>query len=69
MKETGDITENVKLTSFRVEPHVVSFVDYQVNGVYEIDVRVTNVASESKRIKCIPPSTDNFTIRRIKYPS
>lgn len=30
---------------------------------------MTNVASESKRIKCIPPSTDNFTIRKIKYPS
>lgn len=52
-----------------MEPHVVNFVDYQVNGVYEIDVKVTNVAGESKRIKCVPPSSENFTIRRVKYPS
>lgn len=69
MKENGEVAEIVKKTSFRVEPHAVNFIDYQVNGVYEIEVKVTNVASESKRIKCIPPSTDNFTIRRIKYPS
>lgn len=40
-----------------------------MNGVYEISVKVTNMAAESKRIKCVPPSTDNFTIRRVKYPS
>jgi hypothetical protein len=28
IKETGDINEIAKTTSFRVEPHVVSFVDY-----------------------------------------
>lgn len=69
MKESGDASEVAKKTSFRVEPHVVNFVDYQVNGVYEIDIKVTNCAGESKRIKAVPPSTDNFTIRRIKYPS
>jgi len=42
MKETGDAGELQKQSSFRVEPSVVSFVDYQVNGVYEILVKVTN---------------------------
>lgn len=69
MKESGDATEIAKKTSFRVEPPIVNFIDYYVNGVYEIDVKVTNCAAESKRIKAVPPSTDNFTIRRIKYPS
>jgi hypothetical protein len=44
MKESGEVAEVAKKTSFRVEPHAVNFVDYQVNGVYEIDVKVTNVA-------------------------
>ena len=58
-----------KQTSFRVEPTVVNFADYQLNGVYEISVKVTNNASVSKRIKFIPPATEMFTIRRVKYPS
>jgi hypothetical protein len=28
--------ESIKTTSFRVEPAVLNFVDYQVNGVYEM---------------------------------
>jgi len=27
---------------FRVEPSVVQFVDYQVNGIYEIPLKITN---------------------------
>ena len=58
-----------KQTSFRVEPTVVNFVEYQVNGIYEISVKVTNSASVSKRIKFIPPATEMFTVRKVKYPS
>ena len=58
-----------KLTSFRVEPTAVNFAEYQVNGIYEISVKVTNNASVSKRIKFIPPATEEFTVRRVKYPS
>ena len=47
----------------------MSFHDYQVNGVYEIPVTVTNVAAVSKRIKFIPPTTENFTVKQFKYPS
>ncbi len=58
-----------KETSFLCEPTLVSFADYQVNGIYEIAVKVTNKATVSKRIKFIPPATEMFTIRRVKYPS
>ena len=63
------MAEIQKSTSFRVEPQVVQFMDYQVNGVYEIAVKVTNMASVSKRIKFIPPATEMFTVLRVKYPS
>ena len=55
--------QSIKLSSFRVSPPILSFHDYQVNGVYEIPVTVTNVASVSKRIKFIPPTTENFTVK------
>ena len=32
-------------------------------------LKVTNVAAVSKRIKFIPPATDNFTLRNVKYPN
>ena len=47
----------------------MNFVEYQVNGVYEISVKVTNQAKVSKRIKFIPPITEMFTVRKVKYPS
>lgn len=59
----------MKTTSFRVEPPSLSYVDYQVGVVYEIPVKVTNVASVAKRIKFIPPTTENFTVKNIRYPS
>jgi hypothetical protein len=60
---------SVKISSFRIEPPMLNFIDYQVNGVYEIPIRVTNVSGISKRIKFIPPKTDNFTVKESKYPS
>jgi len=68
-KETNEVEKMQKLTSFRVEPTQVSFADYQVNGIYEICVKVTNNSTVSKRIKFIPPATEMFTVRRVKYPS
>jgi len=32
-------------------------------------VKVTNIAPTQKRIKFVPPSSDVFTIARVKYPS
>ena len=40
-----------------------------MNGIYEISVKVTNNSTVSKRIKFIPPATEMFTVRRVKYPS
>jgi len=56
-------------TSFRVEPTTVNFSQYQVNCVYEIMVKVTNVAPSQKRIKFVPPASDVFTVSKVKYPS
>lgn len=55
-------------SSFRVEPTSVNFANYQVNGIYEILVKVTNMAPSSKRIKFIPPASDVFTVTRVRYP-
>ena len=61
--------ESIKMSSFRVNPPALSFIDYEVNGIYEQPIRITNVSSILKRIKFIPPVTDNFTIKSFKYPS
>lgn len=42
---------------FRVEPQVVQFADYQVNGIYEIPLKITNGSSICKRVKFVPPTT------------
>jgi len=47
--------QSIKVSSFRVEPPQLSFADYQVNSVYEMDLKITNVTGISKRIKFIPP--------------
>ena len=47
----------------------MQFVDYQVNAVYEMPLKVTNISGVLKRIKFIPPKSDNFTIKNSKYPS
>jgi hypothetical protein len=67
LKDTKEAAEASGNTSFRVEPHIVQFADYKVNGVYEIDVKCTNSSLVSKRIKFIPPATENFTVRNVKY--
>jgi 16S rRNA G527 N7-methylase RsmG len=59
----------MKATSFRAEPNVLNFIDYQVNAVYEMPLKITNIEAVSKRIKFIPPQTDNFTVREVKFPS
>lgn len=69
IKDAALVENTQHETSFRVEPPCVQFMDYQVNGIYEIAVKVTNLASVSKRIKFIPPASEMFTVRRVKYPS
>jgi hypothetical protein len=32
-------------------------------------VKVTNIAACQKRLKFVPPSSDVFTIQKVKYPS
>lgn len=61
--------QSIKMSSFRVEPPILSFNDYSVGRAYELPLKITNVAAVSKRIKFIPPTTENFTISGFKYPS
>ena len=61
--------KSMKISSFRVEPPQLNFQDYQVNGVYDMALKITNVAAVAKRIKFIPPSTENFTVKSFKFPS
>ena len=58
-----------KDSPFTVDPKVVLFVDYQINGVYEIPLKVTNKSSTCQRIKYIPPTTEYFSVRKVKMPS
>ena len=62
----GQITD--KQNPFRVEPPVVLFVDYQVKGVYEIPIKVTNASGLIRRIKFVPPASSEFTVCKVKYP-
>lgn len=64
-----EINQAAKEAMVVVEPSVVQFVDYQVNGVYEIPVKITNISSIQRRIKYIPPMTKNFTVHRVKFPN
>lgn len=61
--------QSIKLSSFRVEPPLLNFHDYEVNGTYELPLRVTNVSDIMKRLKFVPPETNNFTVKNFKYPS
>ena len=58
-----------KLNPFKVEPKSILFVDYQINGVYEIPLKITNNSAISQRFKYLPPASEHFSIRKIKYPS
>lgn len=68
-KEAAEAKTVQSKSSFRVEPTSVAFSNYQVNGVYEILVKVTNMAQSKKRLKFVPPATDCFTVQRVKYPN
>ena len=58
-----------KAQCFTVEPKVVSFADYQINGVYEIQLKITNRSGHSQRLKHLPPRTEHFSIKSVKLPN
>ena len=53
---------------FVVEPIIVTFREYQLNCVYQIDLKLTNRKQILTSFKYIPPSTENFSIKKIIYP-
>lgn len=53
---------------FVVEPIIVTFREYQLNCVYQIDLKLTNRKQILTSFKYIPPVTENFSIKKIIYP-
>jgi len=53
---------------FVVEPIIVTFRDYQLNCIYQIDLKLTNRKQILTTFKYIPPTTENFSIKKIIYP-
>lgn len=53
---------------FVVEPIIVIFREYQLNSIYQIDLKLTNRKNILTSFKYIPPETPNFSIRKIIYP-
>jgi hypothetical protein len=54
--------EDLKDSPFVPEPRFIQFVDYQINGVYEIPLKLVNKSTVSQMIKFIPPKTEYFSI-------
>mgnify|MGYP000851615913 CR=1 FL=1 len=53
---------------FVVEPLVVTFREYQLNCIYQIDLKLTNRKQILTSFKHIPPETQKFSIKKIIYP-
>jgi len=57
-----------KENPFVVEPMIVIFREYQLNCVYQLDLKLTNRKQILTSFKYIPPLTENFSVKRIIYP-
>jgi hypothetical protein len=57
-----------KENPFVVEPKVVIFREYQMNSIYQIDLKLLNRRQLLTSFKYIPPSTENFSVKQIIYP-
>lgn len=53
---------------FVIEPKILIFREYQLNSIYQIDLKVLNKTQLLTSFKYIPPVTENFSIKRIVYP-
>lgn len=69
LNQKAEGTPDDKVNPFKIEPKQVQFADYQINGVYEIPVKITNSSGVSRRLKYFPPATEHFSIRKVKMPS
>jgi hypothetical protein len=63
------LKEEEKDSPFIADPKLVTFSDYQINGVYEISLKIVNQSNASQKLKYIPPRSEHFSIRRVKKPS
>ncbi|KAL4510071.1 hypothetical protein ABPG72_010264 [Tetrahymena utriculariae] len=54
---------------FRAIPSYLLFQNYLINEVYEINLKIVNVTKISRRIKFLPPQSNQFTISKVVYPA
>jgi len=57
-----------KENPFVVEPMVITFREYQLNSVYQLDLKLTNRKQILTSFKYIPPLTEHFSVKQIIYP-
>ncbi|XP_072911149.1 deleted in lung and esophageal cancer protein 1 [Hemitrygon akajei] len=53
---------------FLANPPVILFTDYKVGQVYETNVELRNMTSNSRHLRIIPPSTSFFSIGLGRFP-
>lgn len=54
---------------FALSPKVLMFEDYVPGKNYQKSLLVKNICAVSRRLRILPPSTPNFTLVKITYPS
>uniref|UniRef100_A0A4W3GG86 Deleted in lung and esophageal cancer protein 1 Ig-like domain-containing protein n=1 Tax=Callorhinchus milii TaxID=7868 RepID=A0A4W3GG86_CALMI len=59
-------TESVPV--FLANPPIISFTDYKVGQIYETNVELQNLTSNSRHVRVIPPSTPFFSMGLGKFP-
>ena len=54
---------------FRADPEVILFEDYSLNEIYSISMTLVNSDKVLRRVKFIPPSSGEFSIANVIYPT
>ncbi|QDZ19488.1 hypothetical protein A3770_03p20060 [Chloropicon primus] len=53
---------------FKVEPNNIEFLDYELGGMYLMEIRVRNVSGLSRRARFLPPRSKYFSIANVQFP-
>lgn len=53
---------------FKIEPDQIEFHDYELGGMYSMQLRVRNVSGLSRRARFLPPRSKYFSIANVEFP-
>lgn len=53
---------------FRIEPDNIEFQDYELGGMYSMQVRIRNISGLSRRSRFLPPRSKYFSIANVHFP-